>query len=304
MSILINSNTKVICQGITGQSGLFHVDQCVKYGTQVVAGVTPMKGGLSVNNIPVFNTVQEAIEDTEADATIIFVPSAFCFHAILEALDSSLKLIVCITEGIPVKDMIYIKQRIRECKKDRDFVMIGPNCPGVITPGQCKVGIMPGYIHLQNSQDAKIGKVGVVSRSGTLTYEAIWQLTSVGIAQSTVVGIGGDPVLGSNFIDILKMFESDQETSAVLMIGEVGGNQEELAAEFHSQHMTKPLISLIVGKTAPKGKRMGHAGAIVEGKSGTAQDKIDTLRKLGGYVIDSADQIGSVVLDVLKKYPL
>jgi len=268
MSILVNRDTRVIVQGITGATGLFHTKKSLEYGTKIVGGVTPGKGGTTVEGIPVFNTVQEAVDKTGANASVIFVPPAFAADAIMEAADAGVELVVCITEGIPVLDMVKVK-RFLEGKKTR---LIGPNCPGVITPGECRIGIMPGYIHMP-------GKVGVVSRSGTLTYEAVHQLTSRGIGQSTAVGIGGDPVNGTNFIDVLKLFNEDPDTEAVILIGEIGGNAEEKAAEWIKENMKKPVVAFIGGQTAPPGKRMGHAGAIISGGQGTAKEKLPDWRQ-------------------------
>ncbi len=284
MSILVNSETRVIVQGITGTHGAFHAKQMVEYGTKVVGGVTPGKGGQKVDEIPVFNSVKDAVQATKADASVIYVPAKFAKDAILEAADGGIRLVVCITEGIPTLDMIEVKKKLA----GKPVRLIGPNCPGVITPGACKIGIMPGYIH-------KAGAVGVVSRSGTLTYEAVWQLTNLGIGQSTCIGIGGDPVLGTNFIDCLELFEKDPGTQAVLMIGEIGGEAEEKAAEFINKKMKKPVVAFIAGQTAPPGKRMGHAGAIISGGSGTAADKIKTLRGLGIPVADSPAEIGNTM---------
>ena len=289
MSILIDSNTKVIVQGITGTHGSFHARQMVEYGTKIVGGVTPGKGGQTLDQIPIFNTVPEAVRQTAADASVIYVPAKFAKDAILEAADAGIRLIVCITEGIPTLEMIDVKLTLKSGK----VRLIGPNCPGVITPGACKIGIMPGYIH-------KRGKVGVVSRSGTLTYEAVWQLTNLGIGQSTCIGIGGDPILGTSFIDCLEMFEKDSETEAVLLIGEIGGSSEEQAAEFIERNMKKPVTAFIAGRTAPPGKRMGHAGAIISGGSGTAAEKIEKLRECGVSVAESPAEIGNTMLQVLK----
>lgn len=288
MSILVNSETKVICQGITGSHGAFHTRQAVEYGTKMVGGVTPGKGGMDFEGIPVFNTVEEAVRETGANASVIYVPAPFAGDAIMEAVDAGLELVVCITEGIPVLDMVKVK-RFMEGKKTR---LIGPNCPGVITPGECKIGIMPGYIH-------RPGKIGVVSRSGTLTYEAVHQLSSLGLGQSTCVGIGGDPVNGTSFVDILELFEKDPDTEAVVMIGEIGGTAEEEAADFVKREMTKPVVAFVAGMTAPKGKRMGHAGAIISGGKGTAQEKIEALEASGIRVARSPAEIGITVKEVL-----
>lgn len=290
MSILVNKDTKVICQGITGSTGLFHTKQAVEYGTKMVGGVTPGKGGTEVEGIPVFNTVAEAVAKTGANASVIYVPPAFAADSIMEAVDAEVELIVCITEGIPVLDMVKV-QRYMEGKKSR---LIGPNCPGVITPGECKIGIMPGYIH-------KPGKVGIVSRSGTLTYEAVHQLTTNNIGQSTAVGIGGDPVKGTEFIDVLELFNNDPDTEAVIMIGEIGGTAEEQAAEWIKANMKKPVIGFIGGQTAPPGKRMGHAGAIISGGKGTAAEKIAKLEECGVRVAKTPAVIGETLIEVLKE---
>lgn len=290
MSILVNKETKVITQGITGATGLFHTQQAVAYGTQVVAGVTPGKGGTEVEGIPVFHSVAEAKEKTGANASVIYVPPAFAADSIMEAVDAELDLVICITEGIPVLDMVKVK-RFMEGKKTR---LIGPNCPGVITPGECKIGIMPGYIHIP-------GRVGVVSRSGTLTYEAVYQLTTRGIGQSTAVGIGGDPVKGMEFIDVLEMFNNDPDTDAIIMIGEIGGTAEEEAAEWIQEHMQKPVVGFIAGATAPKGKRMGHAGAIISGGKGTAAEKIAKMQACGIRVAPTPSEIGATLVDLLKE---
>ena len=288
MSILVNKETKVIVQGITGRAGGFHTQQCVAYGTQIVGGVTPGKGGSDFEGIPVFDTVAQAVEATGADTSMIYVPAGFAADAIMEAADAGLRLIICITEGIPVLDMVKVK-RFLEGKPTR---LIGPNCPGVITPGECKIGIMPGYIHQR-------GKIGIVSRSGTLTYEAVDQVTKLGLGQSTCVGIGGDPINGTNFVDVLSMFEDDSKTEAVIMIGEIGGTAEETAAEFVKENMSKPVVGFIAGQTAPKGKRMGHAGAIISGGQGTAAEKITALEAAGIAVAESPATIGQTLARVL-----
>ncbi|MDN4594476.1 succinate--CoA ligase subunit alpha [Polycladomyces subterraneus] len=290
MSIFVNKDTKVIVQGITGSNGLFHTKQMIEYGTQIVAGVTPGKGGTQVEGVPVFNTLAEAVEKTGANASVIYVPPAFAADAIMEAVDAELDLVVCITEGIPVLDMVKVK-RYMEGKKTR---LIGPNCPGVITPGECKIGIMPGYIHTP-------GHVGIVSRSGTLTYEAVHQLTTRGIGQSTAVGIGGDPVNGTNFIDCLKAFQEDPDTKAVILIGEIGGTAEEEAAEWIRDNMDIPVVGFIGGQTAPPGKRMGHAGAIISGGKGTAAEKIAKLEECGVKVAPTPAAIGETLVEVLKE---
>ena len=289
MSILVSSETRVIVQGITGGEGSFHTRQMLEYGTMVVAGVTPGKGGESFDGkIPVFNTVAEAVEETGGDSSVIFVPAAFAADAIMEAADSDLDLVVCITEGIPTIDMVRV---VRDLEA-RKTTLVGPNCPGVITPGACKIGIMPGFIHTP-------GCVGVVSRSGTLTYEAVWQLTERGIGQSTCLGIGGDPVVGTTHLDALRLFNQDPETEAVLMIGEIGGTAEETAAEFVKEQMDKPVVAFIAGRTAPPGRRMGHAGAIISGGVGTAQSKIEVLRDCGVTVAESPAEIGQAVASVV-----
>jgi succinyl-CoA synthetase alpha subunit len=290
MSILLNKNSKVLVQGITGRSGLFHTQQCRDYGTKIVAGVTPGKGGIHIEGIPVFNTVEEAVHYTGANVSMIFVPPPAAADAILEAADAGIELAVCITEGIPVRDMVKAR-RILEGKKMR---LVGPNCPGVITPGECKVGIMPGYIH-------NPGKIGVVSRSGTLTYEAVKQLTEAGLGQSTCVGIGGDPIIGMKFIDVLELFNKDPETEGVFMIGEIGGGAEEEAAFWIKANMKKPVGAFIAGVTAPTGKRMGHAGAIITGGKGKAEDKIRTLNECGVTVAASPTGMGEAMMTAMGK---
>jgi len=288
MSILVNKETKVLCQGITGKTGMFHTEQAIQYGTKMVGGVTPGKGGETIFHLPVFNTVAEAKKSTGCTASVIYVPPAFAGDSIMEAVAADLDLVVCITEGIPINDMIRVK-RYLEGKRTR---LIGPNCPGIITPEECKIGIMPGYIH-------KKGPIGIVSRSGTLTYEAVWQTRELG--QSTCIGIGGDPVNGTNFVDCLRLFNEDPETKAIVMIGEIGGAAEEDAAAFIKDTVKKPVVGFIAGQTAPKGKRMGHAGAIIAGGKGTAAEKVKALQEAGVVIADSPAEIGKVMLDLYAK---
>lgn len=288
MSILVNKDSKVIVQGITGSAGLFHAQQCRDYGTQVVGGVTPGKGGSEVDGFPVYNSVSEAVRETRANVSLIFVPAPFAMDSILEAVDAQVETIICITEGIPTLDIVKLKEFMRGSNSR----LVGPNCPGVITPGEAKVGIMPGYIH-------KPGKVGIISRSGTLTYEAVWQTTNIDIGQSTCIGIGGDPVIGTTFIDALELFQNDPDTEAVVMIGEIGGSDEEEAAEYIKDNFKKPIAAFIAGATAPKGKRMGHAGAIISGSSGSAEDKFAALERAGVATCKSPAAMGETLKEVM-----
>lgn len=289
MSILVNKNTKVITQGITGKSGSFHTEQCIAYGSKFVGGVTPGKGGQTFLNLPVFDTVKEAKDATNCDASMIFVPPPYAAEAILEAEDAQIPLIVCITEGIPVQDMLEVSKVMRNSKTSR---LIGPNCPGIITPDECKIGIMPGYIH-------KRGNVGIVSKSGTLTYEAVWQTTQMGLGQSTCVGIGGDPLNGTDFIDVLELFQNDPETHSIMLIGEIGGDAEEMAAEWIKKHATKPIAAFIAGVTAPPGRRMGHAGAIISSGKGTAEGKIEALKNAGAVIAQTPAEMGKAIKEAI-----
>jgi succinyl-CoA synthetase alpha subunit len=289
MSILVNKHSKIICQGLTGKQGSFHAQQCIEYGTRIVAGCTPGRGGTEHLGVPVFNTMPEAVQATGADVSVIFVPAPGAADAILAAADAGVKLIVCITEGIPVLDMVRVKAALRE----HDCRLIGPNCPGIITPGECKIGIMPGFIH-------QPGRVGIVSRSGTLTYEAVYQTTRNGLGQTTCVGIGGDPVRGMNFVHCLELFQQDPATDGIIMVGEIGGSDEEAAARYIQQHVTKPVVAYIAGVTAPPGKRMGHAGAIISGGEGTAAAKFAALEKAGVRTVRSPAELGSAMLELLR----
>ena len=289
MSVLINKNTKVICQGFTGKQGTFHSDQSIKYGTQVLGGVTPGKGGKTHLDLPVFNNVKEAVLNTKANASMIYVPPPYAGNAIIEASEAGIELIVCITEGIPVLEMLNVKSIIQS----NGSKLIGPNCPGIITPDECKIGIMPGSIH-------KSGSIGIISRSGTLTYEAVQQTSEIGLGQSTCIGIGGDPIKGLNFIECLEMFENDPKTNGIIIVGEIGGSDEELAAEYILKDISKPVVAYIAGRTAPKGKRMGHAGAIISGGTGNAEDKIRSLAKAGVWISESPADMGTTILKALK----
>jgi succinyl-CoA synthetase alpha subunit len=288
MSVLVDKNTRVICQGITGQQGTFHTEQAIQYGTKMVGGVTPGKGGQQHLGLPVFDTVKQAVEATDADASVIYVPAAYCKDSIIEAIDAGIKLVVCITEGIPTLDMLEIKYYLR----NKTAKLIGPNCPGIITPGECKIGIMPGDIHMP-------GRIGIVSRSGTLTYEAVKQTTDLDLGQTTCIGIGGDPIPGMTFVDVLNMFQSDPRTEGILLVGEIGGSAEEEAAEYISKNVNKPVVAYIAGVTAPAGKRMGHAGAIIAGGKGTAAEKYRALEEAGVITVRSPTELGKAMLQAL-----
>lgn len=288
MSVLVDKNTRVICQGITGQQGTFHTEQAIEYGTKMVGGVTPGKGGQEHLGLPIFDTVRQAVEATEADASVIYVPAPYCKDSIIEAIDAGIKLIVCITEGIPTLDMLEIKYYLR----NKTAKLIGPNCPGIITPGECKIGIMPGNIHMP-------GSIGIVSRSGTLTYEAVKQTTDLGLGQTTCIGIGGDPIPGMTFVDVLNMFQSDPRTEGILLVGEIGGTAEEEAADFISKNINKPVVAYIAGVTAPPGKRMGHAGAIIAGGKGTAAEKFRALEEAGVHTVRSPTELGAAMAKAL-----
>lgn len=291
MSVLVDENTRLVVQGITGHAGSFHATQCLEYGTNIVAGVTPGKGGqMFLDKVPVVNTVHDAVQQHGANATVIFVPPPFAADSILEAIDAGVPLVICITEGIPVRDMAKVKAKLQNSKTR----LIGPNCPGIITPGKCKIGIMPGYIH-------KPGDVGVISRSGTLTYEAVWQLTNLGLGQSTCIGIGGDPIVGTTHLDAVKLFNEDPDTSAIILIGEIGGDNEERAAAYIKQHVKKPVAAFIAGMTAPPGRRMGHAGAIASGSSGTAEGKVKALEEAGISVAPTPSTIGQTLFNIYKR---
>jgi succinyl-CoA synthetase alpha subunit len=290
MSIIVSEHTKVVVQGITGSEGAFHTKQMIEYGTTVMAGVTPGKGGQRFDGIPVFNTVKEALKETRADASAIFVPPPFAADAIMEAIDAGVDLVVCLTDGIPTLDMIAVRQYM----KGKNIRLIGPNTPGIISPGKCKIGLMPGYIHQE-------GRIGVISRSGTLTYEVVDQLTKLGIGQSTCVGIGGDPIIGLRFVDLLQLFESDPDTDAVIMIGEIGGSAEQEAADYYRRHITKPVVAFIAGLTAPPGRRMGHAGAIISGGTGSAQEKIKDLAEAGIVVVKNPAEMGQTIADIVER---
>ena len=291
MSILVDKNTRLICQGFTGKHGSFHSEQALNYGTNLVGGVTPGKGGMTHLGKPVFNTVRQAVQQTKANASMIYVPAPFAGKAIIEAISAEIELVVCITEGIPILDMLKVKQALKSSKTR----LIGPNCPGVITPEECKIGIMPGYIH-------KKGSLGILSRSGTLTYEAVWQSSCLGVGQSSCVGVGGDPIKGSDFIDILRLFNQDEETKALILIGEIGGVMEEEAADYIQQEFKKPVVAFVAGKTAPKGRRMGHAGAIISGGKGDSISKIKALKRAGCHIVDNPAQLGAEAKEIMNSF--